>query len=181
MGQDKALLEWQGKTLVARACDLLAEVCREVAVADRGRAYQTHRLSLPDGPGHGPVAGLLGAAAAFPGRSILALACDMPHIPIALLTWLAHEPSPRTDLCLPVWERGREPLCALLRPRALAALETRVRKASYSLISLADTPGLNTCFLEGDRLEAFGRPESMFANLNDPRALLELERCRPRS
>src|SRR5262245_23173248 len=73
MGRDKALLEIEGETLLARAARRLGEVCEEVLVADAGRFG-----GIPDGPGRGPAAGLLGAARARPGRALLVLAVDLP-------------------------------------------------------------------------------------------------------
>ncbi|HET9225447.1 MAG TPA: NTP transferase domain-containing protein, partial [Thermoanaerobaculia bacterium] len=59
MGRDKALLEIEGETLVSSAARRLGEVCEEVIVADRGRGLLPG--SVPDGPGQGPAAGILGA------------------------------------------------------------------------------------------------------------------------
>ena len=179
MGRDKALLEWKGGSLVSRACSALAEICPQVAVADRGRGYQPRYPSLPDGAGRGPVAGLLGAAAAFPGRSILALACDMPLVPPALLRWLAFVPGREVDLCLPTWDRGREPLCSLLRPRALAILHARARAGTFELQTLADSEALHPLFLATGALGSFGTPDQMFANANEPDQWLTLKGADP--
>ena len=179
MGRDKALLEWEGGSLVSRACKALAEICPQIAVADRGRGYQPRYPSLPDGPGKGPVAGLLGAANAFPGRSILALACDMPLVPPALLRWLAFAPGRETDLCLPQWAQGREPLCSLLRPRALAALDARARAGRFELQTLADSAPLRPLFLSSGILDSFGTPGQMFANANEPDQWLTLKGADP--
>ena len=55
MGWDKAL-----SGLPALAAQRLVAVCAEVAVADRGRGLLPGLPSLPDGPGGGPAAGILG-------------------------------------------------------------------------------------------------------------------------
>jgi molybdopterin-guanine dinucleotide biosynthesis protein A len=177
MGRDKALLELDGETLAAGAARRLAAVCPEVALADRGRGLVPGLPSLPDGPGRGPVAGLLGAARAYPGRPLLALACDLPHIPVPLLAELAREvPGESPDWVLPRWRGGSEPLCALWGPRALAALEARVERGIYALWSLADADeghdeDLAVRWLDEDLLAAFGPPEEMFLNVNTPEEL----------
>lgn len=177
MGRDKALLELDGETLAAGAARRLAAVCPEVALADRGRGLVPGLPSLPDGPGRGPAAGLLGAARAWPGRSLLALACDLPHIPVPLLAELAREvPGESPDWVLPRWRGGPEPLCALWGPRALAALEARVERGIYALWSLAGEEGLAIRWIDEDVLAAFGPPEEMFLNVNTPE---ELARARP--
>lgn len=173
MGRDKASLELGGATLAESAARRLAAVCPEVALADRGRGLIPGLPSLADGPGRGPAAGLLGAARAFPGRPLLALACDLPRVPVPLLAALAGEAG--ADWALPRWERGPEPLCALWGPRALAALEARVVRGMYALRSLVEEEELAIRWLEGDLLARFGPPGELFLNVNTPE---ELERAR---
>jgi molybdenum cofactor guanylyltransferase len=171
MGRDKALLVLDpghpGETLAAAAARRLALVCAEVLVADRGRATVPGLPSLPDGPGRGPAAGLLGAAAARPGRPLLVLACDLPAVPEALLAGLA-EIASGADLALPRWSGGLEPLCAVWGPAALARLAGRVERGLYALHPLATDEELNVRFLDAERLESFGPPETLFRNVNTP-------------
>ena len=160
MGWDKAL-----SSLPASAAERLAAVCAEVAVADRGRGLLPGLPSLPDGPGRGPVAGILGAAAAYPGRPLLVLACDLPRVPVELLAELsAMRPC---DWAVPRWERGLEPLCALYAPAALALLAETGLRAPHRLAG----EDLAIRYLEGVDLERFGPPEEVFLNLNTPEDL----------
>ena len=167
MGRDKALLEIEGETLVARAARLLAEVCGEVLIADRG----TGPASVPDGPGRGPAAGILGAARARPGWSLLVLAVDLPFVPVPLLKELARSEVDLPDLVIPSWSDGVEPLCAVYGPAALAVLEERVGQGRLDLWSLPDTPGLAVRRLGEEELRRFGEPARMFLNLNRPEDL----------
>jgi molybdenum cofactor guanylyltransferase len=166
MGRDKALLELDGESLAARAARRLEEVCGEVIVADAGRGVLPGRVSVPDGPGRGPAAGLLGAARARPGRSLLVLAVDLPRVPVSLLRELARSDA---DLAIPRWKGGLEPLCALYGPAALAVLEERVGQGRLDLYSLAASPGLRVRYLE--EVDA---PEEVFLNLNAPEDLERL-------
>lgn len=159
MGWDKAL-----SGLPALAAERLAAVCAEVAVADRGRGLLPGLPSLPDGPGGGPAAGILGAAAAYPGRPLLVLACDLPRVPVGLLADLA---SSACDWAVPRWERGLEPLCALYAPAALAVLAEKGLRAPHRLAA----EDLAIRYLEGDDLARFGPPEEVFLNLNTPEDL----------
>ena len=171
MGRDKAVILLDGESLVRRAVSLLAAVCSEVIVADQGRGSLPGVPSVPDGPGRGPAAGLLGAARAFPGRSLLALACDLPRVPRALLEDLAA--SEGFDWAVPRREGRLEPLCALYTPAALAALETRVARGDFALHRLAEED-LAVRFLEDHDLARFGRPEEMLLNVNTPEDLERL-------
>lgn len=163
MGRDKALLEIEGETLLARAARRLGEVCEEVLTADAGRLG-----GIPDGPGRGPAAGLLGASRAKPGRSLLVLAVDLPFVPVPLLEELARS---EADLAVPSWSGGVEPLCALYGPAALAILEERVTQGELSLWSLPDAPGLRVRRLGEEELSRFGDPARLFLNLNRPEDL----------
>jgi molybdopterin-guanine dinucleotide biosynthesis protein A len=176
LGRDKATLALgglPGETLARRAADRLASVCAEVAVADRGRNVLGGVLpdlpSVADGLGKGPAAGILGAAAAYPGRPLLVLACDLPGVPAALLAALADTSGfdwvvPRTLRA----DAGLEPLCALYGPAALAALAERVGRGHFAPHGLIDSEGLAVRILGEEELARFGRPEEMFVNLNTP-------------
>jgi molybdopterin-guanine dinucleotide biosynthesis protein A len=171
MGRDKAVLTLGGETLAAGAARRLAAVCAEVAVADRGRRTVPGLPSLADGPGRGPAAALLGAALAWPGRPLLALACDLPGVPVPLLAALIDLVSGGADWVVPRWQGGLEPLCALWGPGALAVLAERVARGLYALHALSEEAGIATAFLEGERLAVYGRPEEMFRNVNTPEDL----------
>lgn len=171
MGRDKAGILVDGEPLVARAAAVLAAVAPEVVVADRARGLLPDLPSLPDGPGRGPAAGLLGAARAFPGRSLLALACDLPLIPRALLEELARTEG--MDWAVPRRGGRLEPLCALYGPAALAALEARVARGDFALHHLAEED-LAVRILEETDLAPFGPPDEILLNVNTPEDLEKL-------
>ena len=166
-GRDKAALSVErggaAETLAERALRRLSEVCADVVVADAGRGVVPGARSLADGPGRGPAAGLLGAAGAFPARSLLVLACDLPAVPAALLARLVKVAADGgADLALPRWREGAEPLAAIGR---------RVASGKYSLYDLAEEPDLRVAFLSEIDLRPFGPPEEIFVNVNTPEDL----------
>jgi molybdenum cofactor guanylyltransferase len=170
MGRDKAKLLLGGSTLAERAAAKLAAVCPEVVVADRGRGTVPGLPSVDDEPAAaGPAAALLGAARERPGRPLLALACDLPGIPVALLARIADLGA--NDGVFPRRGERLEPLCALYGPAALAALAERVRRGSHALHPLAAEPGLALRFLDEQELRRFGDPDALFENLNTPEDL----------
>ncbi len=181
LGRDKALLIAAGQTLAARAAAKLAAVCPEVVAADAARNLLPGIPSLPDGPGQGPAAGILGAAHARPAHSLLVLACDLPDVPVALLTELAvlgrkasgeknpgGEETGRPDFVVPRWSTRLEPLCAFYGHAALEALARRVARGRFAPHELADEPKLVVRFLEEPDLARFGDPAALFLNLNSP-------------
>lgn len=80
MGRDKALLEWQGRSLLDVAVDTLAQVADQVFISSSNPLH-THPEAprLPDALGDkGPLGGLASALAAVDCEWILLLPCDMP-------------------------------------------------------------------------------------------------------
>lgn len=173
MGRDKATLRVAGTDLVRAAADRLSRVCARVVAADGERHLLAGVASLADGPGRGPAAGILGAAARDPGHPLLVLACDLPGVTVELLRELARPGA--ASWTVPRWQGRLEPLSALYRPAALSALARRVAEGRFALHGLEEVPGLAVHYLEGEALEAFGRPEALFRNLNTPEELAAYE------
>ena len=73
MGRDKARLRLGGASLTESAVARLQDVVTEVLIADRGVELVSGYRSVPDGPGAGPAAGILGAAAERPDADLLVL------------------------------------------------------------------------------------------------------------
>ena len=87
MGQDKALLDWQGRSLIDHARRRFADagIAESVVSGDRpehGGIPDQHR-------GEGPLAGLLAVTKAHAGRRLLVVPVDMPRLPAAWLARLA--------------------------------------------------------------------------------------------
>lgn len=166
-------------TLAAHARARLEAAGLQVVVAARGRRLFPDLPALDDGPGGGPAAGLLGAAEAYPDASFVALACDLPAVPSALLAWLGRC---QADLALPSWRDAEgverlEPLCALYRPAALAVLRARVEAGRFDLHGLAEADGLRVERVDAELLAAFGAPAELFLNVNRPADLLVFGRA----
>lgn len=147
MGSAKALLEWQGATLIERIADALAAVVPEVLLLGSGLDLppKVARLeTLADAPGaRGPLAGLLSAFAARPEAAWLVLSCDQPLLSPASLAWLIGERRPGRIAVFPQLEAGRiEPFPGLFepasRPRLAALAEPGSRGSLQPLGDLAE-------------------------------------------
>ncbi len=186
-GRDKALLElpekasWlapAGTTMLDWSAQRLRSALQlarppaepEVLVARRDGELRGNLTPVPDGPGKGPVAGILGAAAARPGHGLLVLACDLPLVPVELLAELA---AGGGDWYVPRDSGGLQPLCSRWGPRALSALAERVASGVFGLSSLAEGADgdLDIRFLAGEELadwEKQQHPLPLFLNCNQP-------------
>lgn len=167
MGRDKALLPWQGSTLLDHAIARLAAVCGEVRILcgpvrryeDRGRPLVVD--ALPDG---GPLAGIAAGLDSAGGAAGLYLGVDLPMVTVALLAALALEND--ADALVPVTPGGPEPLCAVYRPGCRAAVHARLAAGDRRMTSF--WPDVRVRTLEGQALAAFGDPRRVFHNINAP-------------
>lgn len=140
MGRDKALLEWDGATLLGRTYDLLASVCGAATVVGPAERYSSLNLPLIADlrGGCGPLGGLEAALTDCAGKAewALVVACDMPALETAALAHLVEQARlhPGSQAILPLSPSGREePLCALYRPEALAVVCKQLDTGDFKL------------------------------------------------
>jgi FdhD protein len=153
MGVDKTLLSVGGRTLVARACEAVAEVCEAVVVVTN-RPDVLGDAGLPEGVRvvrdevayQGPLGGLASALDVASSEWVLAVAADMPHLEPGIVRAL-FEARDSADVVVPVSERGPEPLLALYRTEACRGpahkvLETGRRRlvAIFPYVTVAEVP-----------------------------------------
>jgi molybdopterin-guanine dinucleotide biosynthesis protein A len=147
-GADKALVEFEGKTLLARTVELVASVCGETRiVAPPGKYSDAGATMLADKwPGQGPLGGILTALQQVserledpPGHVYaLILSCDMPFLTRDWLSYLCDCASKSTArVIVPRSENGLEPLCACWRSDSAgtiqAAFDGGVRKVTEAM------------------------------------------------
>jgi molybdopterin-guanine dinucleotide biosynthesis protein A len=130
-GTPKQLAPFAGSTFAERVAAALEAVVGPPHVAGAGE-LPLSLAGLPrisDAPGRrGPIAGILGAIEALPGRALLVAACDQPLLSAAALRWLVAQ---RRDGAVAVVARLSpervEPLPALYEPAARPLLEALAR------------------------------------------------------
>ncbi len=178
MGVDKTLLDVQGRPLMLRVIDAVAEACDEVLIV-------TNRPDALSDPGlvddipvltdevayQGPLGGLATAMASAGNEWVLAVAADMPHLSadVVRVLWDARKDA---DVVVPVSERGPEPLLALYRveaclPPARTVLELGRRRLIHIFPSVRVTEVPEEAFREVD-------PQLLsLVNVNTPGDLAE--------
>ncbi len=184
-GGPKADARIGGVSMVRRAVTTVAEVVDQVVVVSSRPVEDAPVEVLPDAtPGAGPLGGLQTALDTADERGldgVLVLACDLPMVDGAMLRRLLAALGD-DDLAVAPERRGGgvEPLCAIYRVEARAAVAERLRAPDRSLHALfRDLGGVS---LEHAALgvEATGA----FLNVNTPedrtRAEAALDARRPR-
>ena len=172
MGADKAVLEYEGMTLLERAARTALATGMPVLVAGRSRPDNWPLPNVdfvPDTvPNRGPLGGLETAMRRAAGP-IVALACDLPLLTADALHWLSAQASGQPhEHGLAVLNDGQwEPLFSVYTPACLPLIERRLAAGRLSLHGLIES---------GD----FGRADApawiaaQLANINTPEELAKL-------
>jgi molybdopterin-guanine dinucleotide biosynthesis protein A len=155
-GGDKALVQFEGKTLLARTVELVASVCRETKIVALLGKYgdATVPILTDQWPGQGPLGGVLTALQHLnerletPARTpvedpgirsyALILSCDMPFLTREWLGYLCDRAvKSAAQVIVPQSENGLEPLCACWRTDAASTIQTAfdagVRKVTEAM------------------------------------------------
>lgn len=135
MGSDKALLRQNGETQLSRAVSLLESHVDRVFVSTRadqsGDAERSKYEQIVDRYDDlGPVAGILSALESNARVSWLVLACDLPNVDDATISYLIEHCSPERPVTAyeSVVDGLPEPLCAIYRPDARVVIERFVEQ-----------------------------------------------------
>lgn len=125
LGQDKAFLEFEGRSLAARALDTvrnsgIAEKPTFVAGSQTQFAIQAISLDAPFifdlVPGRGPLGGLHAVLAYARTPWVFLLACDYPYVTPEIIWLLAKNISEEYGAVIPQQADGRlQPLCGFYR------------------------------------------------------------------
>src|SRR5260370_4266898 len=130
MGTDKAFLEYQGRTLLARALDLARSVTSEVRIVGSPQKFVPFAAVVEDlFRDCGPLGGIHAALLASRTQLNLMLAVDTPHISTALLQYLIHQAreAPDAAVVVPRAGGGWQPLCAVYRLEFATTAENALR------------------------------------------------------
>jgi molybdopterin-guanine dinucleotide biosynthesis protein A len=168
MGRDKAHLPWGDTDLLGHTLARLRTVAGEVRLLSGPELRHVDRgvpVLVDPSPDLGPLGGVLAALESVPGSAALVLAIDLPLVPHALLAHLGTL-SEGVDAVVPTSPSGPEPLCALYGPACLDP----VRRAAETgrLKMTAFWTDVRVRAVGADEIGAFGDPESLFLNVNDP-------------
>ena len=167
MGQDKAEIVFQGRTLLQHVVDVVGPLVESVVVvAARPDQYAVAGAQVIGDafPGLGPVGGILtGLEALGPGFH-LAVACDMPQLQPELLRFLLGLASVGGDAVVPVVDGRLETLCAVYNFSAARRLGIFLEDGGRALHQALDL--LETSFVTEPMWRPFDPEAVSFTNLN---------------
>ena len=168
LGRDKALLELEGRPLITRTLDVLAQLTDDLIIVTSLASHlfsQSARVVADRYVGAGVLAGVHAGLLAARGELALVVACDMPFLNLDLLRYiisLARD----ADVVVPRWT-DVEPLHAVYRPATcLGPIEKALARNERRIVSFYD--GLRVCYVERDEIAQFDPQGLSFFNVNGP-------------
>jgi molybdenum cofactor guanylyltransferase len=142
MGRDKALLPFEGSSLLERTAAHVRAAAGSVTLIGMPERYAA--LGLPVAaditPGVGPIGGLFTALDITRAEWNLVVACDMPGVNEAFLRGLIDAACTSNALCLvPETASGLHPLCAVYHRRARVIVASAISHKSFKMHDLLKT------------------------------------------
>jgi len=173
MGQDKALLEFDGTPLAQRLAGLVATVAGSASLVGSRRKFLHLGWPVLEDiiPGLGPLGGLHAALTHTAARWNLVVGCDLPLLTadfLALLLRLAVETE--AQAVVPVSRQSAyEPLAAVYRKDCLEAVQSAIDRRQLRMAALLERLHLRP--VPPEEWRAFDPDGVLFHNVNTPEEL----------
>ena len=171
LGMDKALLELDGQTLLARTVYKVASLSDDVIVVTNNRDRYQHlgldvRFVPDEQPGEGALMGLYSGLQAARHAAAFAVACDMPFLNVSLLRHMLAE-STSYDVVVPRLESDLlEPLHAIYSRRCLPLMARLLEQGRRRIFAFfAD---VRVRYIEEATIARFDPLHLSFVNVNTP-------------
>lgn len=177
MGQDKATLILNGRTLLEHALAAVRQVCRDVAILGRYERYGALAPTYEDiYPGCGPLGGIHTALSNSQTQFNLVIAVDTPFLAPDFLSYLAERAvASGMAVTTPEIDDYTQPLCTVYSLDFLPIAEKAIKAGDYKIVPLF--PRNQTLVIKESELRRFAFATEMFENLNTPE---DMERARRR-
>lgn len=142
MGEDKALLEYEGKYFIKRIADELSFFDEKIiARGNNSRLAEITDSSwqvIPDiYPDHGPMGGLHAALKECTSDAMFVATCDMPLITGGLVRQLCEAFDQKDDALIVVTSDGKyHPLCGIYRKEIYTSMEEYLKKDNNRMMAV---------------------------------------------
>jgi molybdopterin-guanine dinucleotide biosynthesis protein A len=176
-GQDKAVMDLNGKPLLKHVVDLISDIVDEVIVVTTSHEHQERYSEFLDSDvkfavdmdkGKGPLIGALTGFEVAQGKYTLLLASDMPLVSLDVVE-LFFDLSPGKSAVIPRWPNQQiEPLQAVYHTKtALEAARIAVEDEDFSLSAMVENMG-GIRFMSTLAIEEFDPELRTFFTVNMP-------------
>jgi len=140
MGRDKALLEIDGRPLIALALDKIRALGFTPRIAGSRPDLAAFAPFVPDNfPGCGPLAGIEAALRASDADLHLFLPVDLPSLPVQFLRWMIRRAEgSHAAATIPVLAGRPQPLCAVYNRRLLPRLRKALEAGRFKVMTAVE-------------------------------------------
>jgi molybdopterin-guanine dinucleotide biosynthesis protein A len=168
LGTDKALLELDGESLLARAVHKLAALSDDVIVVTNNPDNYEHlglvaRFVPDEQPGEGALMGVYSGLKVAAHDSALAVACDMPFFSVPLLRYMLPKIA-RYDVVIPRFDSMLEPLHAMYGKQCLPFMAALLAQGRRQIVSFFGD--VDMCYIEEPTIARFDPLRLAFLNVN---------------
>ncbi|HEM56028.1 MAG TPA: formate dehydrogenase accessory sulfurtransferase FdhD [Thermodesulfobium narugense] len=168
MGQEKSLVEFDGKTMIERIIEELSSISDDIfLITNKEDLYSFLNLEkFPDiYKDSGPLAGIHSALKHSKNQKVLILSCDMPFVNKNFALYLFDQ-STDYDVTVPVYRGSYEPLFAIYDKKIVDVIEVHLKKNERKIISFY--PDVKVKKIEEDEMSDRFDCELLFFNVNTP-------------
>lgn len=177
MGRDKALIEIEGRPMLARVIEVVRPLFEDIAVIG-GDSLKYGSFGVPVRgdirPGCGSLGGIYTALATASSPVVFCAACDMPFLSSSLVAFLLGVMKEGgCQAVLPSIDGEAEPLCAVYSRSLLPVIERDLDAGVLRIKNTLATLRVRT--VEPDEMRRYDPELHTFFNINTPE---DLERAR---
>jgi len=178
MGSDKAFLELNGSTLLARALSLAKAVTKNLSIVGTREKFESieRELQVPVIEdvyrGQGPLAGIHAALRGTRTELNLVISVDMPFLESRFLEFLVTQArSCDAVVTVPRANGSFQPLCAIYRPQFREVAQRALDQGNNKIGALFSASEVSVRIIEEDEIRKLAFDPAMFHNLNTPEDL----------
>jgi molybdopterin-guanine dinucleotide biosynthesis protein A len=166
MGSDKAVLVYEGETLLSRMMRTARRVCDRVMICGLRERYGSFGDVVEDiEPGHGPLGGIQAALHATGSDLNLILSVDMPFMHAEFLQWLLEQArSGGRKITAPESVGRLQPLCGVYRRELRGAVDEAMSVGDYRVTALFRRA--ESRIIGENEIRAAGFDPAIFTNVN---------------
>jgi molybdenum cofactor guanylyltransferase len=168
MGSDKAFLQLDGRTLLARALEVVRAITPDFHIVGSRAKFELFGPVVEDVFGdRGPLGGIHASLSSSDKDLNLVLAVDIPQVDAGFLEFLIKRAGEnRAVVTVPRAGGGWQPLCAVYRPPFREIAEQALTQGRNKIDPLFERVSLEV--IEESDLKKAGFSANMFRNLNTP-------------
>ena len=171
-GRNKALLEFDGHTILERQLALLRAIFHDVILVGRDPdVYKNYdvRVVADIYDCRSSMTGLHAGLHYMQTPYAFVTACDSPFVTEAMIRLVVEQTAPANDWVLPAHDGHYEPLCAVYGKRCLPHLEHLLEAGKVSILELFDL--VNVKYIHEQDLRQADPHYHSFINVNTPAQL----------